>query len=91
MHPGGWVHRRHVRRLHLQSGGVILRGLTATFAGSNTGFAENRVKDACLDVDSPPYFPLTGRYVDNEFYEIDPAVFNQIGVAQFYRRLQSSP
>ncbi|MBL8958836.1 MAG: hypothetical protein JNJ98_03215 [Gemmatimonadetes bacterium] len=74
-----------------QAGGVITRGLTATFAGSNTGFAENRVKDACLDVDSPPYFPLTGRYVDNEFFEIDPAVFNQIGVAQFFRRLQSSP
>ncbi len=74
-----------------QAGGVILRAITATFAGTGTGFAENRVKDACLDVDSPPYFPLTGRYIDNEFYEIDPAVFNQIGVAQFYRRLQSAP
>ena len=74
-----------------QSGGVIHRAITATFAGTGTGFAENRLKDACLDVDSPPYFPLTGRYIDNEFYEIDPAVFNQIGVAQFYRRLQSAP
>lgn len=74
-----------------QSGGVIERQITATFAGSGTGFAENRVKDACLDVDSPPYFPLTGRYLDNEFYEIDPAVFNAMGVAQFYRRLQSGP
>ncbi len=74
-----------------QSGGVITRGLTATFAGTGTGFAENRLKDACLDVDSPPYFPLTGRYLDNEFYEIDPAVFNSIGVAQFYRRMQSAP
>ncbi|MGQ0649488.1 MAG: hypothetical protein ACT4P7_18190 [Gemmatimonadaceae bacterium] len=74
-----------------QSGGVILRAISATFSGANTGFAENRVKDACLDVDSPPYFPLTGRYLDNEFYELDPAVFNSIGVAQFYRRLQSAP
>jgi hypothetical protein len=72
-----------------QSGGVIHRQITATFAGTGTGFAENRVKDACLDVDSPPYFPLTGRYLDNEFYELDPAVFNAMGVAQFYRRLQS--
>ncbi|MGQ0766089.1 MAG: hypothetical protein ACT4OZ_10525 [Gemmatimonadota bacterium] len=71
-----------------QSGGVIHRNITATFAGTGTGFAENRVKDACLDVDSPPYFPLTGRYFDNEFFEIDPAVFNAMGVAQFYRRLQ---
>ena len=74
-----------------QSGGVIHRVITATFAGTGTGFAENRVKDACLDVDSPPYFPLTGRYLDNEFYELDPAVFNQIGVANFYRRLQAGP
>jgi hypothetical protein len=71
-----------------QAGGVIQRRITATFAGGYTGFAENRVKDACLDIDSPPYFPLTGRYKDNEFYEIDPAAFNAIGVAQFYRRLQ---
>ncbi|MCC6931262.1 MAG: hypothetical protein IT359_19895 [Gemmatimonadaceae bacterium] len=74
-----------------QAGGVIQRVISATFAGGYTGYAENRVKDACLDVDSPPYFPLTGRYLDNEFYEIDPAQFNAIGVAQFYRRLQSSP
>jgi hypothetical protein len=74
-----------------QSGGVIHRTITATFAGTGTGFAENRLKDACLDVDSPPYFPLTGRYIDNEFFEIDPAVFNQIGVAQYFRRMQSAP
>ena len=71
-----------------QAGGVIQKQISATFAGGFTGFAENRVKDACLDVDSPPYFPLTGRYLDNEFYEIDPAQFNAMGVAQFYRRLQ---
>ncbi|MEP7344257.1 MAG: hypothetical protein ABI877_03275 [Gemmatimonadaceae bacterium] len=72
-----------------QAGGVIQRRITATFAGGFSGFAENRVKDACLDVDSPPYFPLTGRYKDNEFYEIDPNTFNTIGVAAFYRRMQS--
>jgi hypothetical protein len=72
-----------------QAGGVIQRRISATFSGGYTGFAENRVKDACLDVDSPPYFPLTGRYLDNEFYEIDPAQFSAMGVAQFYRRLQS--
>ncbi|MEO6444479.1 MAG: hypothetical protein ABIZ91_18855 [Gemmatimonadaceae bacterium] len=72
-----------------QAGGVIQKQISATFAGGYTGFAENRVKDACLDVDSPPFFPLTGRYLDNEFYEIDPAQFNATGVAQFYRRLQA--
>jgi hypothetical protein len=70
-----------------QAGGVIERTISATFAGGWTGFAENRVKDACLDVDSPPYFPLTGRYMNNEFYELDPATFN---VAQLYRTLQGS-
>jgi len=72
-----------------QAGGVIQRKISATFAGGYTGFAENRVKDACLDVDSPPFFPLTGRYLDNEFFELDPAQFNSTGVAQYYRRLQS--
>jgi hypothetical protein len=72
-----------------QTGGVIVREITPTFASGFTGFAENRAKDACLDVESPPYFPLTGRYLDNEFYEIDPAQFNSMGVAQFFRRLQS--
>jgi hypothetical protein len=72
-----------------QAGGVIQRKIYATFAGGYTGFAENRVKDPCLDFDSPPFFPLTGRYKDNEFYEIDPQQFLQMGVANFYRRLQN--
>lgn len=72
-----------------QAGGVIQRKIYATFSsGGPTGFAENRVKDPCLDFDSPPFFPLTGRYKDNEFYEIDPQQFLQMGVANFYRRLQ---
>jgi hypothetical protein len=25
---------------------------------------------------SPPYFPVTGRYLDNRFYEMDPGRFN---------------
>lgn len=74
-----------------QAGGVIQRKIYATFSsGGPTGFAENRVKDPCLDFDSPPFFPLTGRYKDNEFYEIDPQQFLQLGVANFYRRLQGT-
>jgi hypothetical protein len=74
-----------------QAGGVIQRKIYATFSSSGpTGFAENRVKDPCLDFDSPPFFPLTGRYKDNEFYEIDPQQFLQMGVANFYRRLQGT-
>jgi hypothetical protein len=71
-----------------QAGGVIQRKIYATFSGGYTGFAENRVKDPCLDFDSPPFFPLTGRYKDNEYYEIDPQQFLQLGVANFYRKLQ---
>ncbi|MEW5916833.1 MAG: hypothetical protein AB1762_10520 [Gemmatimonadota bacterium] len=71
-----------------QAGGVIQRKIYATFSGGYTGFAENRVKDPCLDFDSPPFFPLTGRYKDNEFYEIDPQQFLQLGVLNFYRKLQ---
>jgi hypothetical protein len=77
-----------------QAGGVIEKKVYATFTGGQaSGFGENRVKDACLDIDSPPYFPLTGRYVDNEFYELDPVKMNAnqaTAVANLFRALQGA-
>jgi hypothetical protein len=59
-----------------QAGGVIEGHLTPTFAGGGTGYGENRSVDQCMMLMSPPYFPTTGRYADNRFYEIDPVRFN---------------
>ena len=59
-----------------QAGGVIEQNITATYNGGGAGFGENRSVDVCLNTQSPPYFPTTGRYIDNRFYEIDPARYN---------------
>jgi len=69
-----------------QAGGVIENFISATYSGSYDGFGENRSVDQCLSVQSPPYFPQTGRYVNNRFSEIDPARFD---VATLFSKLQS--
>jgi hypothetical protein len=59
-----------------QAGGVIEQNITATYNNAGSGYGENRSVDVCLNTQSPPYFPTTGRYIDNRFYEIDPARYN---------------
>jgi len=59
-----------------QAGGVIEQVISATYNNGGAGFGENRSVDICLNTQSPPYFPTTGRYIDNRFYEIDPARYN---------------
>ena len=68
-----------------QAGGVIEQAISATYAGGGTGFGENRSVDQCLLQQSPPYFPVTGRYADNRFYEIDPQRYN---IAALFQNLQ---
>ena len=72
-----------------QIGGVIEQTISATWNTSgtqNTGFIENRGVDECLYQESPPYFPLTGKYTQNRYFEVDPKDFN---VATLYHRLQA--
>jgi hypothetical protein len=73
-----------------QTGGVIHKVPVATFSGSNTGLRENRTVDPCqLTNRKPPFFPMTGRYLDNKYYEIDPAnVDTWTQVKAFYARLR---
>jgi Tfp pilus assembly protein PilX len=59
-----------------QAGGVIEQVITATYSNKGDGYGENRSVDVCLNTQSPPYFPTTGRFIDNRFYEIDPARYN---------------
>lgn len=57
--------------------------------GSSTyeiGYVSLRDIDPCLKTHSPPYFPMTGVYTTNRYYEVDPANFN---VATFYSTIQS--
>jgi hypothetical protein len=69
-----------------QTGGVIEEFISPTFNGAGSGFAENRGVDQCMMQQSPPYFPLTGRYMDNRFFELDPARYE---VDSLFARLQA--
>ena len=56
-----------------QTGGVIEQVIAATYAGSGTGLRENRTVDPCQKTNRrPPFFPQTGRFLDNKYYELDP-------------------
>jgi hypothetical protein len=72
-----------------QIGGVIEQTISATWnpgGSGNTGFIENRGVDQCLYQESPPYFPLTGKYTQNRYFEIDP---NHYNAATLFNRLQA--
>jgi len=56
-------------------GGTIQQAVQATFTG-NSGWAEQDSWDSCGLRAPPPYFPTTGRYSKNRYYEIDPVGFN---------------
>jgi hypothetical protein len=71
------------------SGGIIQDDIGApTFSGSS-GWAEQHTYDKCGVASPPPYFPTTGRYLQNRVYEIDPVWLNQLTVAQYFLELQS--
>jgi hypothetical protein len=66
------------------TGGIIqqVRGAVGTTSGS--GYIKRYAYDACAFQTPPPYFPTTGRFKRNRYYEIDPVGFN---VAAFFRSL----
>jgi hypothetical protein len=62
-------------------GGLIQerRGIVATFSSSwsgMTGFVKQYSYDRCANLRPPPYFPTTGRYLENRYMEVDPVNFN---------------
>ena len=70
-----------------QVGGSIVSRREVTYTGSGTGFMESRTYDRRTSRDSPPYFPTTGRYFDNRFYEVDPLGFT---IDDYLRRIGQS-
>ncbi len=70
------------------TGGIIqqTRGAVATLSG--TGFLKRYSYDRCAVANPPPYFPTTGRFQDNRYYELDPVRFN---VAQLFKGLAPAP
>jgi len=72
-------------------GGLIQdsRGAVGTSLsnGTATGYVKRYSYDRCALYNPPPYFPTTGRYTDNRYYEIDPQSFN---VASLFASLTPS-
>jgi hypothetical protein len=69
-------------------GGLIqeARGPVGTTGG--TGFIKQYTYDRCANLRPPPYFPTTGRYLDNRYMEVDPVGFN---IATLMARLTPAP
>jgi Tfp pilus assembly protein PilX len=66
------------------TGGVIQtqRGAVGTAAGY--GYLKRYSYDACAASDPPPYFPTTGHFIANRYFDIDPTGFS---VAALYASL----
>lgn len=62
------------------TGGVIQqqRGPVGVNYGNTyyTGYTKRYSYDRCALYSPPPYFPTTGRYTDNRYYELDPNGFD---------------
>lgn len=73
-------------------GGLIqeARGAVGTTNGSGggTGFVKQYTYDRCANLRPPPYFPTTGRYLDNRYMEIDPVTFS---IGTLMTRLTPTP
>lgn len=70
-------------------GGIIQKNrgaVTQTGGGGGTGYAKRYQYDACGATDPPPYYPTTGVFVKNRYYEMDPTRFN---VAAWYAANQN--
>ena len=72
-------------------GGLIqqARGAVTTFtATSGTGYLKQYTYDRCANLRPPPYFPTTGRFLDNRYMEIDPVTFD---ISTMMGRLTPAP
>ncbi len=59
-----------------------------TYSGT-AGWAERHTYDICGATSPPPYWPTTGRYSKNRYYELDPVWINQISIGSLFATLQS--
>jgi hypothetical protein len=63
--------------------GAAIQGVNAArmqgSAGGATGWNPQWTYDRCDGIKGPPYFPTTGRYYKNRYYEIDPVGFTVAG------------
>ncbi len=66
------------------TGGLIQQTRGAVGTSGGYGFVKRYSYDRCAVVNPPPYFPTTGKFQDNRYYELDPVTLN---VAQLFQSL----
>lgn len=69
------------------SGGLIQKERGVVTQGGQ-GYTKRYSYDRCAVVTPPPYFPTTGRFTDNRYYELNPVGFN---AAELYRSITPNP
>jgi hypothetical protein len=58
------------------TGGLIQNNRGPVGVTSGQGYIKRYSYDRCAVVNPPPYFPTTGRFLDNRYYEYDPVRFD---------------
>jgi hypothetical protein len=53
------------------------------------GYAEAHAYDRCGAENPPPYFPTTGRFSANRYYEVDPVWLSQKTIADYFAALRA--
>ncbi len=67
------------------TGGIIQRTRGAVGTSGGTGNLKRYSYNACAYTDPPPYFPTTGHFARNRFYDINPVGFT---AADWFARYQ---
>jgi hypothetical protein len=60
-------------------GGIIQERRGAVGLTNGAGYIKRYQYDACGATDPPPYYPTTGVFIKNRFYELDPTRFSVAG------------
>ncbi|MEP6689841.1 MAG: hypothetical protein ABJD07_01725 [Gemmatimonadaceae bacterium] len=81
----------HFGRGCLYLTGSIIHKTRATVNGSatNRGYAKRYSFDRCAVSSPPPFFPTTGRFLENRYFEVDRGRFNDVNAA--FRALSPRP
>ena len=69
--------------------GGLIQGFIRIATYNSAGWQEAHTYDPCGATAPPPYFPTTGRYIKNRYYELDPVWLNTMPMDTLFARLQS--
>lgn len=60
------------------TGGIIQQSRGPVGMSNGYGYVKRYSYDRCAAINPPPYFPTTGRFTDNRFFEINPVGFDAV-------------